>query len=52
MYSQKIAIDSKITNIVRNEQKYFLTLVETFTLLLYQTKVTKCSVPAEENFAR
>ena len=52
MYSQKIAIFSKITNIIGNEKKNFLTSVETFTLLLYRTKVTKCSVPAYENFVR
>ena len=52
MYSQKIAVVSKTTNIIRNEQKDFLTSVETFTLILYRTKVIQCSVPADENFIR
>ena len=52
MYSQKIAIVSKITNIIRNEQKDFLSSVEKFRSLPYQTKVTKYSAPADEDFVR
>ena len=50
MYSQKMARVSKTTNIIGKEQKDFLSLVETFKLLPYWTKVTKYSEPADEKF--